>query len=120
MNKTDDRPKVFVTQIPVKKDILTSSFVPTVNITPATEFGEIVVMMPPRASFHATKELVDQLESKLRDYSYERGDALIALGDPVVAACSAAILGRKGRFTVLKWDRQLGRYTASRIVVNHL
>lgn len=111
-------PKVFVTQIPHKRDQGTDSFVPTVNITPAGEHGEIVVMMPPRASFHATSDLVDQLDGHLRDYDYEAGDSLVALGDPSVIAVACAILGRyKGKFTILKWDKNVGRYFPTTIVV---
>lgn len=109
--------KVYVTQIPHRKDEATGSFTPTVNISPASEYGEVVVMMPPRAAFFATRDLVDQLEEKLKDYDYEAGDCLVTLGDPVVAAAAAAILGRKGRFTVLKWDRQLGRYVPARLTI---
>jgi len=110
--------KVFVTQIPHKKDASTNALVPSVNMNPAAEYGEIVIMMPPRASFHATSDLVKQLTEHLKDYSIDDGDCLVALGDPTIIAVACAILGKeKGKFTVLKWDRNLGRYFPSRIVV---
>lgn len=111
-------PKVFVTQIPHKRDHGTDSFVPTINIAPAREHGEVVVMMPPRASFHATSDLVKQLNEHLKDYDYEAGDSLVALGDPAVIAVACAILGKtKGKFSVLKWDKNVGRYFPSTIAV---
>ena len=110
--------KVYVTQIPHRKDKDTDAFVPTININPATEFGEVVVMMPPRASFFATADLVAQMREHLKDYDYDAGDCIVALGDPSVIAVAFAILGKMfGKFTVLKWDKNVGRYIASHITV---
>lgn len=109
--------RVFVTQIPHKRDPDTRAFVPSVNISTASEFGDIVVMMPPRASFFATADLVRQMSEHLKDYDCDAGDCIIAMGDPVVMATAFAILGRKGAFTVLRWDRNLGRYTTVKVKV---
>lgn len=111
-------PKVFVTQVPNKRDHATGAFVPSVNISPAAEHGEVIVMMPPSAPFHATGDLVRQLREHLRDYNYERGDALVALGDPAIIAVACAILGKDfGRFIVLKWDRNVARYLPAHVRV---
>lgn len=110
--------KIFVTQIPHRRDPETRAFVPAINIAPAAEHGELVVMMPPRAAFHATNDLVQQLREHLKDYDYDGGDALVALGDPAVIAVACALLGKLfGRFRVLKWDRNVGRYIPAHIVV---
>jgi hypothetical protein len=110
--------KVYITQIPHRRDRETSSFVPTVNVAPASEHGEVVVMMPPRAAFYATADLVKQLKDKLKDYDYEAGDSLVAMGDPAVIAVACAILGKlHGKFTVLKWDKNVGRYMPSHVAV---
>lgn len=108
-------PTVYVTQIPHKKDPETGAFVPSINIHPASDHGEIVVMMPPRASFYATTDLVRQLEECLKNYDYEAGDCIVTMGDPVVMAAACAILGKRGPFTILRWDRNLGRYSTARI-----
>lgn len=109
-------PKVFITQVPSRRDPETKAFVPTVNIGPASEHGEIVIMMPPQASFYATGDLVDQISEHLKHYDYEAGDSLVALGDPSVIAVACGYLGKKfGRFTVLKWDRIVSRYVPARI-----
>jgi hypothetical protein len=111
-------PKVFVTQIPQKRDNVSKSFVPVVNIGPASEHGDLVVMMPPQAPFHATADLVKQMRDKLKDYDYEGGDCIVALGDPTIVAVAFALLGAMfGKFTVLKWDRNIKRYSANRVVV---
>lgn len=107
--------KVYITQVPHRKDHKTGAFVPSVNVSPAAEHGEIVIMMPPRASFFATADLLKQLNEHLKNYDYEAGDSLIVLGDPVVIAAACALLGSKGSFTILRWDRNLGRYTPARI-----
>jgi len=109
-------PNVYVTQLPHRRDAATGSLVPAFNLTPAEEHGKLVTMMPPQAAFHATAELVRQLDEKLQDYDYEEGDTVLLLGDTTLVAATAAILGkRRAKFTVLRWDRNLGRYT--RVVI---
>lgn len=109
--------KVFVPQIPQRRDPISGSFVPTVNIAPAAEFGELVLMMPSNAPFVLTAGAVEQLWEKLQDYNFANGDAMVALGDPVLIAITAALLGREfGEFRILKWDKNNKRYSA--IVIN--
>lgn len=111
-------PKVFITQVPHKRDPDTNARIPAVNIAPAAEHGELVVMMPPSAPFHATTELVRQLTEHLKNYNYEAGDSLIAMGDPAVIAVACALLGRMhGRFKILKWDRIVSRYLPAHVSV---
>jgi len=107
--------KVFVTQIPHRLDGQT--LIPAINIGPASEFGEIEIMFPPRANFFATNILVKQLEEKLNDYNFDNGDSLLPLGDPVLLAAACAILGKRGDFRVLRWDKNIKRYTQSTIIL---
>ena len=108
--------KVYVTQIPHRRDEATGAFVPTINIAPAQEHGELIVMMPARASFHATTDLVKQLRNHLVRYDYDAGDVLGALGDSSIIAIASGLLGQlHGKFSVLKWDRMLGRYVKTKI-----
>jgi len=123
------KPTVFVTQIPHRKvtgfaqqsprmeDSKPEAFIPAMNISPAAEFGEIKVMFPPRVSFFNTLELSKQLHEILKDYNYEAGDCLLPLGDPILIASACAMLGKHGRFYVLRWDKNLGRYTRSTIII---
>lgn len=113
-----NKPKVYITQVPHRRDPETRAYVPSINIAPAAEHGELVVMMPPRASFFATSDLVKQMKEHLQNYDYEAGDCLVAMGDPAVIAVAFAILGKQnGRFTVLKWDRNVGRYLPAHVHV---
>lgn len=110
--------KVYVTQIPHKRDGDTGALVPSVNIMPAAEHGEVIVMMPPRASFFATADLTRQLREHLKNYDYAAGDTLVALGDPSVMAVACGLLGAMfGKFSILRWDRNLGRYIQAHISV---
>ncbi|HEY6020831.1 MAG TPA: hypothetical protein VIY48_13315 [Candidatus Paceibacterota bacterium] len=111
-------PKVFITQLPHKRDPVTKALVPSINITPATEHGELVFMMPPQASFHATGDLVAQMKKHLKEYDFEAGDSIVALGDPAIIAVAFGILGKyNNKFNVLKWDRNLGRYVVAKVVI---
>jgi hypothetical protein len=110
--------KVYITQIPHKRDKETQAFVPAFNISPAAEHGELVIMMPPQASFHATADLVKQMRKHLQNYNYAAGDSLVAMGDPAIIAVACALLGRMhGEFTILKWDRNISRYIPSHVRV---
>lgn len=102
--------KVYVTQIPVRRDPSTGASAPAMNITPASAFGSIIVMMPPRAAFIDTAELITQLRAHLDSYSLPDKDCLLPIGDPVIMAAACAILGERGGFNVLKWDKNMGRY----------
>jgi hypothetical protein len=74
-------------------------------------------MMPPQAAFMATSDVLRQLGEKLKDYDYASGDSIVLLGDTTLVACAVALLAKRhGKFTTLRWDRNLGRYT--RVVVS--
>lgn len=109
-------PKVYVTQVPYRRDNVTGELMPSVNVSPAAEHGEIIIMMPPRVAFHNTIDMVNELKVLLKDYNYRDGDCVIALGDPSVIAATFGILGkRQPAFTVLKWDKNVERYIQARI-----
>lgn len=109
--KVKGGPTVWVTQIPNRRDPHTRALFPSVNISPASEHGEIRVMMPANASFFATGELISQLRSALRSYDFERGDSVVCLGDPAIIAATGAVLAEHTKsFNVLRWDRRTSRY----------
>jgi len=110
-------PKVYVTQLPHRRDKETQTLVPAFNLNPAIEHGELNVMMPAQSAFQATSDLVRQLSEKLSKYSYVDGDSLLLLGDSSIIAASVGILAKHHeRFAILRWDRNLARYT--RVVLN--
>lgn len=107
--------KVYITQVPTVRDHESKTLVPRMDLSAATEHGELVVLMPSRAPFADTQPLIEQLEEKLKGFC--DGDSILPLGDPVVIACTFALMGMLGQdFGVLKWIRSESRYR--RIPVN--
>lgn len=109
---------VFVTQLPHRRDPDTRAWTPTVNLSPASEFGVVRILMPPQAAFQQTHSLNAQLLRHLRGYNFENGDTLLPLGDCVIIAAAVAILARNGPFAILRYDRIVKRYT--RIIIESL
>lgn len=106
--------KVFVTQIPSRFE--NGEWVPTVDITPARKFGAIEVMLPP-GFFYTDEASFKRLSIALEEFL--PGDFLLPMGDPVIMAVAAAILGhRREPFNVLKWDRKTSTYYEYRIMEN--
>lgn len=105
---------VYVTQLPHHR--IEGKLIPSLNISPASAFGTIKIMFPPQTAFiDDTALLLSGLREDLRHYNYQNGDCLLPLGDPVVCAAAAAVLAARGRFRVLRWDKQLRRYIAATI-----
>lgn len=104
-------PIVYVSQLPMRRDVDTGSFAPAYNLHPATVFGELVICMQSQAPWLTTDDLIPQLAALLAPYSLDAGDCLLTLGDPVVAATACALLARAGPFRVLRWDKYSHNYS---------
>lgn len=102
-------PTVFVSQLPHRKDHATGAFVPGYNIDPANEHGHVHILIPPQAIFQDSQQIVPQVRALMK-YDFEKGDCLLMLGDPVVAATMVLVAGKNGPVRILRWDRNLGRY----------
>ena len=102
--------KVYIPQMPTRFDRATNLWIPTINITPAKRFGELVTMLPSAATRNSIDTCTQALNDAMEDYGRE--DVLVALGDPSVYAIAACIAAKKtgGLLRLLKWDRQLGDY----------
>ncbi len=84
---------------------------PKFNITPAMEFGEIKVLLPPGVDvYHSGGQVADQLKPKLSNYSDE--DYLLLIGDPIGMCITCAVAGywNNGKVKLLRWDRQEHKY----------
>jgi hypothetical protein len=110
MSKRD--PKVFATQVPSRRDAATGLWVPTVNIAPAEQFGEVVTLLPPGAQFFAAAETTRLIKQRLHELDYQQGDYLLPMGNPVIMAVACAIAARRtnGCLNVLVWDRTTSTY----------
>jgi len=102
--------KVFVPQVPSRYDISIERWVPTVNLTPAAEFGELEILLPPEAGRMEPKEIQSVLSKKLENIT--ENDWLLATGDPVVIGITAAIAASRlyGHLRILRWNKRQKNY----------
>lgn len=102
--------RVFVPQIPTRYDAAHDMRIPIIDLSPATVYGEITPMLPPRIGIAIMAPVITALKEKLADFG-ER-DYLLAIGDPAFIAASAAILSRKrDSFRMLRWSKMDRAYT---------
>lgn len=110
--------KVFIPQIPSRFDSTgTRLWIPTINIQPAQQFGELVECLPPNANRLHTAPLVAALREKMADITAD--DYIVAVGDPSLIAAAACIMSRKtgGTVRMLKWDRISSAYIPVELTV---
>lgn len=103
-------PKVYAPQVPSRYDAATKLWVPSINLVPANQFGQLVVMLPPNANRLHISPLVTALKEQMKDFGPE--DYIVAVGDPSLIAAASCIAVRKtqGLLRILKWDRQTSSY----------
>ena len=81
------------------------------NILSAEKFGALELLLPEGSQIVlSVGPTVKRLRHKLRNFNDD--DYLLLIGDPAAigVACSIAAYYNRGRYTVLKWDRQEGIY----------
>lgn len=108
-------PKVFIPQVPSRFDSGTNLWIPTVNIKPATRFGDVQIMLPPAAARSGIDACREVIKEAMEDYTAE--DYLLALGDPTLYAIAAVYASRKseGTLRMLKWDRLASNYVLEEV-----
>ena len=85
--------------------------VPGRNIASARQYGDFEVLLPSNAQIMlSASPSVRSMKSLLHDY--KEGDYLLLIGDPAAigVACSIAAFYNRGKYSVLKWNRQEGLY----------
>lgn len=98
---------VYVTQVPARRE--GASWVPTVDITAARDFGDIRLLVPSGMNQSTTDDAVYQMKAGLKEYTAE--DYLLLLGDPVLIGAAVAVLApRFTKLNLLKWDRKNMKY----------
>ena len=81
------------------------------NLLPAKKYGDIRILLPAnRQIMFSSTPTVRRLRDGLKKFSDE--DYLLLIGDPAAIgiATSIASENNRGRFKLLKWDRQEGMY----------
>lgn len=103
-------PKVYVPHVPSRYDSTVKAWVPTVDLSKAERFGEIVVLLKPDTYRLAISQLIPGMKEKMRGFGPT--DYIVALGDPSVIAAAAMIASSMngGQILMLKWDRNMGDY----------
>ncbi len=85
--------------------------VPGRNIASARQYGDFEVLLPSNTQIMlSASPSVRRMKSLLQDY--KEGDYLLLIGDPAAigVACSIAAYYNRGKYSILKWDRQEGLY----------
>lgn len=85
------------------------------------DFGTVVQIFDGRAPWQLTNDTASQYAEAVRAYfrahAFGAGDAVVAIGDPLVIAITVAMAAQEsgGALTVLRWDRlpcpACGRYS---------
>lgn len=108
------RAKVFIPQIPSRRDPATKIWVPTINIKPAEEFGDIVELLPAGSQFFPSQEMKRLIKQRLHEEDLGADDYFIAAGSPTAMMVTAAIAARRlnGCLNILLWDGATSTYSA--------
>ena len=81
------------------------------NIRSAEKFGDLKICLPDnRQMILSSGPLTFKLKQELKDFCDE--DYLLLIGDPAIIAIAGAIASEmnRGKFKVLRWDRNESRY----------
>jgi len=102
--------RVFVVQEPMRRNSDTGDFEPMMNFNSAMEYGELNVCLAPGRVALSPAPMIKKLNESLADFCDD--DYLIAVGDPSAIAAAAAIASRnnRGKFKILKWDKNMSGY----------
>lgn len=103
---------VFIPQEPVHRDWKTGELTPKFDLTPATEYGSPVVLLPPGNVMLSAQPMVNKMRPMLSKYTDE--DFILCIGDPIAIGLATALaaMHNRGKVNLLKWDRKLRKYIA--------
>jgi len=102
--------KVFVVHHQKRFDEKKGVLVETHDLTPASEYGKLVYLLPHHASPLSPDKWIPVLQSGLT--SYTRDDYLLLVGNPSLIAWAAALAAdeSEGYLKLLQWEREEKRY----------
>jgi hypothetical protein len=103
--------KVFITQEAVKKTD-SGAFRAIMDYTPASEYGDLIVVVPGGTSMLSPVPTVRLVKNVLMENDFTQDDYIIPVGSPLVIGIVFAIASAKtgGKFNVLSWDKKYGKY----------
>jgi hypothetical protein len=83
---------------------------PSMDLTPALEYGDPVILMPQSQSMLSPVPTVRALKEKLRNFTDD--DYILPVGDPVLISTVAMVAAEQngGKVKFLKWDKLQKKY----------
>lgn len=107
--------RVFVIQVPARRDPVSGDWLEKYDLSPAGLFGELVRVLPYGNVPIDPAPTRRRLYEAFKDFSL-LNDYVLLLGDPVAIAQAVSVLGLKQEIydgapiRVLKWDRRTASY----------
>lgn len=110
-------PKVYAPSVPSRFDSGTQMWIPTVDLSAAQRFGELIVMLPPNAARAGLGPCVSALKERMQDYG--KDDMLIGVGNPQLIGAASIVAARAtcGVLRMLTWDRFARDYSLTEVRV---
>lgn len=95
----EHRPRVYISQYQESKDL-----------TPASHFGEIVILLRPEDIAKGTNHCITVMQDILCESTAE--DSIVLVGDPLIMGLAFYLMVHfgDGQATALRWDKNLHRY----------
>lgn len=102
--------RVYVPHVPHRFSEGAGGMMPTVDLTKARKFGEIVVMLQPEDNILGMADKTSIISDKMSEFTAK--DFFIGIGDPVLIAIVSYIAGCQadGMLRILRWDRIMRDY----------
>lgn len=101
--------KVFIPSLPTRYDAATQSRVPSLDLNPAAQFGELVKMVEGPVDKDSIQSAINAIAEAAQDI--EPDDLVLCVGDFILAAaCIAYACDRNGAVNVLRWDKNRRSY----------
>lgn len=98
--------KVYIPSIPTRWDAATEQRVPSVDLNPASKYGDLIAMSNGTGSL---KDQIEEVSHKADDVQPE--DLVLCVGDVVLTAVAIARVHEiNGAVTLLRWDKQRHGY----------
>lgn len=106
------RGKVYIIQEVMKRNHTTGCMEATMDFRKAANYGDLEVCLSNGRVSLTPWPTVNALKDKLRNFC--DNDYLVAVGDPSAIAMAGAIAcqANRGKFNLLKWDRDSKQYIA--------
>jgi hypothetical protein len=104
---------VFAVQQPTGRDRETGAIKPTMDLTPATEFGELrFILRDFHHPFRDPSGTAAEVRRVLEEEQFGADDWLLLVGNPSLIGLVAAqtAIFTRGRLRLLQWDRPRHRY----------